>query len=146
VSTAPITVPAGSCAFADGPFPANANFPGIGTFNFGTQIIVTEAATAGVSVTAITSPTGGPLTVNLGGRTGTLTLNQALLPNSLFNEITFTNTATVVPPPPGAAAVRFDFDGDRISDEVIYRPANGTWWFSASSAGGEGRNSVRYCN
>jgi hypothetical protein len=136
---APITIPAGSCTFANGPFPANDNFPGIGTFNFGTQIIVAEAAVPGVSVTAITSPTNGPLTVNLPGRTGTLTLNQALLPNSLFNEIAFTNAVTVPPPPAGPLAARFDFDGDRISDEVIYRPTTGTWWFSASSANGEAR-------
>jgi hypothetical protein len=135
VSTAPITVPAGSCTFLNGPFPANENFPGVGTFNFGTQIVVTEQAVAGVNVTAITSPTGGPVVVELANRRGTLTLNQALLPNSLFNELTFTNSAAAPQPPPGQAAVRFDFDGDRKSDPVIYRPSNGTWWYSASSNG-----------
>src|SRR5213078_3339766 len=60
VNTTPIAVPAGSCTFANGPFPADPNFPGIGTFNFNTQIVVTEGAAAGVTVTAINSPTGGP--------------------------------------------------------------------------------------
>ena len=143
VNTTPFTIPAGSCTFAQGPFPENANFPGIGTFNFGTQIIVTEAAQAGFAVTAITSPTGGPLVVSLPNRTGTLTLNQALLPNSLFNEIAFTNTATggptPTPTPAPLAPARFDFDGDRSSDPVIFRPTTGTWWYAASSANGEGR-------
>ncbi|HUR96639.1 MAG TPA: ice-binding family protein [Pyrinomonadaceae bacterium] len=136
-SSNPVTVLAGSCEFAQGPFPANDQFPGIGTFNFGTQILVTETAVTGVGVTAVTSPTGGTITSNLPGRAGTITLNQSLLPNNLFNEIAFTNTATAVTPP--AAAARFDFDGDRISDEVIYRPASGTWWYSASTAGGAAR-------
>lgn len=137
VNTAPFTIPAGSCVFAQGPFPENANFPGIGTFNFNTQIVVTEAAATGFNVTAITSPTGGPLTVSLPNRTGTLTLNQSLLPNNLFNEIAFTNTAATTGP--NQTAVRFDFDGDRRSDPVIFRPGTGTWWYSASSASGQAR-------
>ncbi|MEO8572784.1 MAG: ice-binding family protein [Pyrinomonadaceae bacterium] len=139
VSTTPITVLAGSCEFAQGPFPINEQFPGIGTFNFNTQVVVTETAVTGVGVTAITSPTGGTVTPNLPGRAGTILLNQPLLPSSLFNEIAFTNTATPAPPPPLAAPVRFDFDGDRVSDEVIFRPANGTWWYSASTANGGAR-------
>jgi len=137
VSTSPITVPAGSCIFAQGPFPAIAAFPTIGTFNLGTQLNVTEAAAAGVSVTTIASPTGAPLTVNLGTRTGTLTFNQAAA-SSLFNEIAFTNSATVVTPPASFAA-RYDFDGDGSSDPVIYRPSNGTWWYAASGANNQFR-------
>jgi len=136
VNTSPITIPAGSCLFANGPFPEDQNFPGIGTFNFNTQIVVTEGAVAGVSVTTITSPTG-TVTQNLPGRSGTMTLNQALLPNSLFNEIAFTNSAT--PITPASRPARFDFDGDRISDEVVYRPSTGTWWYSASTASGDAR-------
>jgi hypothetical protein len=136
--TAPVTVLAGSCEFAQGPFPAVDAFPGIGTFNFNTQVVVTEGAAAGTTVTAITSPTGGTVTTNLPGRAGTILLNQSLLPNNLFNEIAFTNAASTPGPNPLAPA-RFDFDGDRVSDEVIYRPTTGTWWYSASTAGGEAR-------
>jgi len=137
VSTAPITVPAGSCTFAQGPFPASTPFPGIGTFNFGTQLVVTEAAAAGVSVTTIASPTGAPLVTNLGARTGTLTFNQ-LANSSLFNEIAFTNSATVVQPPASLAA-RYDFDGDGSSDPVIFRPTTGTWWYAASGSSNQFR-------
>ena len=52
-----ITIPAGSCTFVNGPFPANAQFPGVGLFNYGTSIVVTEAAAAGTTISAITSPT-----------------------------------------------------------------------------------------
>lgn len=135
VNTTPFTVPAGSCTFANGPFPADPSFPGIGTFNFTTQIAVTEAAVTGVVLQTITSPTGGPLVVSLPTRTGTLTLNQALLPNSLFNELTFTNASATATNP----AVRFDFDGDRVSDPVIFRPGTGTWWIAPSSQGGTPR-------
>ncbi len=98
-----ITVPAGSCTFVNGPFPANANFPGVGLFNFGTSIIVTENAAPGTSVLAITSTTltgstpVGTLIVDLLNRRGTMTLNQALLPNNLFNEILFTNGSSGSP-------------------------------------------------
>lgn len=130
--TTSVTVPAGSCTFVNGPFPANANFPGVGTFNLGTQLSITETAVAGVNVTAISSPTGSPVTVDLANRRGTITFNQALTSN-LFNELAFTNAAA--PVTPAQAAVRFDFDGDRKSDPVIFRPNGGVWWFAASSDG-----------
>jgi hypothetical protein len=135
VSTAPITIPAGSCAFVNGPFPEVPNFPGVGTFNFNTQLVVTEQAVAGVNVTAITSPTGGAVVQDLPNRRGTFTLNRSLLSDQ-FNELAFTNTAAG--PGPGPApiqGVRFDFDGDRKSDPVIFRPNGGMWWYSASSNG-----------
>jgi hypothetical protein len=132
VSTAPITVPAGSCTFAQGPFPAIEGFPGIGTFNFNTQIVITEAAANGVVVSTITSPTGGPITVSTANRTGTLTLNQ-MASAGLFNEVAFTNSASGVPT--STLAARYDFDGDGKSDPVIFRPSTSTWWFAASSTG-----------
>ncbi|MBK7705571.1 MAG: DUF3494 domain-containing protein [Acidobacteria bacterium] len=134
VSTAPITVPAGSCTFLNGPFPATDPFPGIGTFNFGTQLVVTEAAATGFTLTAVTSPTGGPLTIDLPNRRGTITLNQGVVPNTLFNEIAFTNSA--IAPQPVVSGIRYDFDGDRKSDMVIFRQSDGMWWYSASSANG----------
>jgi hypothetical protein len=137
ISTAPITVPAGSCAFANGPFPAVDAFPGIGTFNFGTSVIVTEGAAAGTVITTINSPTGGTVVNDIPNRRTTFTLNQALLPNSLFNEIAFTNASAAAPPT--ALAVRYDFDGDGMSDPAIYRPTDGVWWYGASSANGQPR-------
>src|SRR4029079_12537550 len=68
---------------------------------------------------------------------GTLTFNQ-LASASLFNEIAFTNSATVVTPPASFAA-RYDFDGDGSSDPVIYRPSAGTWWYAASGANNQFR-------
>ncbi len=99
----PITVPAGACTFVNGPFPADLNFPGVGLFNYGTSVVITEAAAPGTLLSAITSPTltgstpPGTLLVDLPGRRGTMTLNQPLLPNNLFNEIAFTNTPTGSP-------------------------------------------------
>jgi len=134
---APMTVLAGSCQFANGPFPPVLSFGTMGTFNFNTQIIVTEGAAGSTVLTGVTSPTGGPVVPDLPGRRATLTLNQALLPNNFFNEIAFTNAAAA--PPPSASSVRFDFDGDGMSDPVIFRPNNGTWWYGASSAAGQPR-------
>ena len=115
-----ITVQAGTCVFVNGPFPADANFPGVGLFNFGTSIIVTEAAAAGTAITWYYvadvdpdrrhDPPNGPnfvgtLTVDIPNRRGTMTLNNVLgLPivnptNFYFNELTFTNAAAVIAPP-----------------------------------------------
>jgi hypothetical protein len=129
-----VSVPAGSCTFLNGPFPAVAAFPGIGTFNGQTGVVATEAAATGFNVTAITSPSGGPITnLSLPNRTGTITLNALVNPNGSLNELSFTNAAAVVNQPYRA---KFDFDGDGKSDPVIFRPSTGQWWVDASSGGG----------
>jgi len=66
-----------------------------------------------------------------------LTFNQ-LATSSLFNEIAFTNSQTVVQPPASLAA-RYDFDGDGSSDPVIFRPTTGTWWYAASGSNNQFR-------
>ena len=129
VSTTPITVPVGSCTFAQGPFPAIPEFPGIGTFNYNTQLTLTEAAAAGTTLSGVTSPTGGPISFTAGSRAATITLNQrANAPLLPLNEITFNNILT----PATSLAPRFDFDGDGKSDMAIYR--SGTWWYAASGS------------
>jgi Ice-binding-like/FG-GAP-like repeat len=120
-----VTVPVGSCTFANGPFPANSNFPGIGTFNYNTQLALTEAAMGNTVITSVTSPTGGA--TSLVGRVGTITLSQQANPGN-FNEVTFLNSN----PAPQPSAARFDFDGDGKSDMAIYR--GGTWWYAASNS------------
>lgn len=130
VSTAPIIVPIGSCTFAQGPFAPIPNAPGIGTFNLGTQVTLTEAAAGTTYLLSVTSPTGSPIIQNLQGRYGTITLDQnANGPGLPINEISFRNGAEWWPPDIN----RFDFDGDARSDLVVYR--NGTWWYAASGSG-----------
>jgi hypothetical protein len=127
-----------SCVFAQGPFTATGTVPPIGTFNLGSQVIVTERAQTGVVVTAINSPTNNTLTnTNLGNRTSTISISNAFNPNNLFNEINFTNaTATG----PISQAARFDFDGDGKADPSIWTPGTFTWRYLASGNGGEMRS------
>jgi len=126
-----ITVPAGSCTLvANGPFPGIQNFPGAGVFNANTQIVVTEVAAAGVNVTAIASPSGNPITVSLGTRAGTLTLNQLATAGNI-NEIAITNAAVVIAP---SFVAKLDFDGDGKSDPVLFRPSTGDWWYAESGS------------
>ena len=137
---APVTVTAGTgtgnCVFAAGQFGTTNTDPPLGVFNLNSQIVVTERLTTGVSVTNVASPTGGTLTnVNLTNRTATIQLNRAFNPNTLFNEITFTNAPTVAPGP-AAQAVRFDFDGDGKADPSIFTPNSFTWRYLASGSGG----------
>jgi hypothetical protein len=136
-----VTVAAGNCTFANGAFPPTTGFAGIGTFNLGTRYTVTEAATGNTVVTAITSPTAcstnpPDLIPDLPNRRASFLLCRAATAG-LFNEITFNNA----PPAAPTAAARFDFDGDRRSDPVIFRPASGTWWFASSANGGQFRAS-----
>ncbi len=102
-STAPKTVPVGSCSFLNGPFPSDPAFPGIGLFNLGTAVTVTENSAAGTTLSAITSPTVTGMTpdvliVDLLNRRGTITLNHDLLVNSGISEISFANSVTAPVP------------------------------------------------
>ncbi len=145
-TTTSIDIVAGSCQFVPGPFPPVPGYSAaatIGTFNYNTAIVVTEV-TGGTVVTAITSTnTHGGLLANLAGKKATLTLDQALLidlappigvPDYNVNELSFTNAAGVIGPPPDK--VRYDFDGDQKSDVVVFRPSEGNWYYSPSSSGG----------
>ncbi len=139
VSTSPVSVPAGFCTFINGPFPADPAFPGVGLFNYGTDLVVTEEAAGGTVVSAISSATGGSLDSDLANRRTTITINQSLTAG-FFNELAFTNSVAA-PPPAGA---RFDFDGDKSSDPAIFRPSSGDWWFSPSATGNAGYRSVHF--
>ncbi|MEP6944916.1 MAG: ice-binding family protein, partial [Acidobacteriota bacterium] len=106
VSSSPLTVPVGACTFLQGPFDPVPGLPGIGTFNQGTQLNVTEAADGTTILQDVSSSTASPISFTTGSRTGTITLNQAANAGSL-NEIIFTNAAA----PATQSAARFDFDG-----------------------------------
>jgi hypothetical protein len=80
-ASAPISVMAGT-----------ANAPGCasaGTFNVGDSVVVTEAASTGVTVSAIT----GTSTINLGAGTATVTIVAGD-----NNKVTYTNTKASTPP------------------------------------------------
>ncbi len=140
--TGPVTVPTGSCAFVNGPYPADPAFPGVGTFNYGTSIVVTENRVAWATVSRITSSTllgtvpTGTLAADIPHGRGTLTLNQPVVPNNNFNEITFVLYSES---PPTFYPARFDFDGDHVSDIVLFRPSDGNWYYSPSSTGSAAR-------
>jgi len=113
----------GFCQFVNGPYPATAEFPGVGTFNIGSTVTAVETAVAGTAVTAITSPTGTVTGVNLATRTGSLAIAANV------NELVFTNAA-VVPPAAGFGNVRADFDADGMSNLAIFNA--GSWTIRAS--------------
>ncbi len=63
----------GICTFIDGPFTPGLN--GFQTFNVGSLVTVTERTTTpATTVTGITTSSGGAITTNLGGRTGTVSI------------------------------------------------------------------------
>lgn len=121
IITRTVTIPAGPavqggvCMFIDGPF--TPTIGGFQTFNVGTLVTVTErpSFTPPTLVTSITTSSGGALTTNLLGRTGTVTI----VPGTLIGgnvvpgvtEIEFVNTQTAAGTPgsgtvaPTAAAV-----------------------------------------
>jgi hypothetical protein len=112
----------GFCQIVDPGAAANGGGNGLvgGAFNIGESITVTEAASAGTGVTAITSPTGA-VTATLAARRADLVL---VGPTTL---VSFTNSVAT-----GAEAVRFDFDGDRKSDASIFSPASARWTFAST--------------
>jgi hypothetical protein len=135
-TTSTLAVPVGGCAFAQGPFTPTATVPPIGTFAFGQDVTITEAAIAGVNVTGFNvlagslSPAVTP-NPNLPARQGTVRLTATTVAGGIaVNEVEFVNAAA---PAPRAAA--FDFDGDGKSDMSAFRPSNGTWHILRSRDG-----------
>ncbi|MDM7924140.1 MAG: ice-binding family protein [Pyrinomonadaceae bacterium] len=136
-STTAVTVSAGPadqggfCAFVDA-----SNFPG-GGLNAGSTVNIVERAVANTSVSAISCPTclTGGLTVNLGTRTATLSGTGGLRGGDVINSVVFTNVAST--PAPASVRAPYDFDGDGKSDPSVFRAETGTWWYAASSQGGQ---------
>jgi Ice-binding-like len=130
-AVAPLTVPVGGCAFAQGPFTATATVPPVGTFAFGQVVTITEGSLAGVSVTSINCLAGTCSNIDLPNRRGDITLNATTVAGGVaVNEIVFTNSAN--PPAPGTP---FDFDGDGKADFTVFRPEDGTWHLLRSAGG-----------
>ena len=139
--TRTISVAAGSaaqggiCTFVDGPFTAQIN--GFNTFNVGTQVTVTEVAAANTTVTSIRTTSGGAITTNLPGRTGTLPILFGQFNNGVYSpattEIEFVNSAAIAPGPQPRANTAFDFDGDKKADISVFR--DGNWYINRSRDG-----------
>jgi hypothetical protein len=128
----------GNCVVVAGPFtPTGGSTPTpFGTFNFGQTITITEGATTPASTVDRIRVLGGTqVSQNLAGRTVTLRLDAVNVAAGGIpvNEVEFTNSRTVTPPGPRAAA--FDFDGDGKSDMSAYRPSNGVWHLLRSRDG-----------
>jgi hypothetical protein len=137
-TTSTVTVPVGGCAFAQGPFEPSPTDPPVGTFAFGQDVTITEAAITGVSVTAFNVLAGSlspAVTPNpdLPNRRGTVRLTATTVAGGLaINEVEFVNGASGPPAPVGRA---FDFDGDGKSDMGAFRPSNGVWHLLRSTDG-----------
>jgi hypothetical protein len=121
----PLTVTAGAasqggnCAFAQGPYAPTIANPGTRTFRTGSRVTVTERAALGVSVTAITTTTGG---ANIDVPSRRITFSLAFPGET--NEVVYTNVLTNPTP---TAAPLFDFDGDRVADVSIFRAGAWIW-------------------
>jgi hypothetical protein len=138
-TTSTLAVPVGGCAFAQGPFTATATVPPTGTFAFGQDITITEAAIAGVNVTGFNvlsgslSPAVTP-NPNLPARQGTVRLTATTVAGGIaVNEVEFVNAAA-----PAPVARAFDFDGDGKSDMGAFRPSTGDWHILQSRDGYKG--------
>ncbi len=125
----------GGCQVVNGPF--TPTYGGLGTYNVGSIVTVTETATPGTTVTGIRS-TSGPLvgTPDLAGRTGRVQILPGQFNNGIFTpgttEIEFTNTASV-PEPVERAATSYDFDGDKKADISVFR--DGNWYLNRTKDG-----------
>ncbi len=125
----------GICQFVDGGFtPAiNAN----NVFNAGTLVTVTEVASPNTTVTSIRTTSGGALTANIPGRSGTLPILAGRLNNGTFDaattEIEFVNSAAVAPIAQPREKTAYDFDGDKKADISVFR--DGNWYMNRSRDG-----------
>ncbi len=138
-----VTVAAGSgtspgCTVVNGP--NTPGFGGLGTFNVGSVVTVTEPAAgtaASTTVTGIRTTSGGAFTTNLVGRSGTFTIvpgtQQA---GGTFTtgttEVEFVNT-TAEPVSAPRTSTAYDFDGDLKADISVFR--NGNWYIDRSRDG-----------
>jgi len=124
----------GFCTFVDGPFTPGIN--GFNSFNVGSLVTVTERSVTGVGVTSITTSSGGALTTNLPGRTGTVTIVPGQSNNGVFSpgttEIEFVNSAVAVTPPVERPTL-YDFDGDKKADISVFR--DGNWYLNRTTQG-----------
>ena len=121
-----------------------------GTFNQGSTITITEAASSSY-VSSVTCPTCGigGLTIDLPARRATLSGPNGLLPG--INAVTFTNLAIIcrsgkdvresrtagqpadLSRPECSRDTRYDFDGDRKADPAIFTPSDGRWTIAWSN-------------
>ena len=126
----------GICQFVDGGFTPAIN--GNNVFNVGTMVTVTEVASPNTTVTSIRTTSGGALTANLAGRSGTLPILQGRFNGTpqVFDpattEIEFVNSAAGAPIAPRERTA-YDFDGDKKADISVFR--DGNWYMNRTQLG-----------